>query len=44
VLGFVGIADVAVVRAEGLAMGEAARAAALAAAARDIAGLAPVAA
>jgi FMN-dependent NADH-azoreductase len=39
VLGFVGIADVAVVRAEGLAMGEAARGAALAAAARDIAGL-----
>jgi FMN-dependent NADH-azoreductase len=44
VLGFVGIADVAVGRAEGLAMGEAARAAALAAAARDIAGLAPAAA
>ena len=44
VLGFVGISDVTVVRAEGLAMGEAARAASLAAAARDIAGLAPAAA
>ena len=40
VLGFVGVADVEVVRAEGLAMGDAARAAGLAAAAAAIAGLA----